>query len=614
MTPRIRKTFLWFFPGPGLTLLAFLYLTAASWQRWADPIIDFGQQAYLPWVLSEGAVLYRDVDYFHGPLAAYIHALLFYLSGPGILHLAIFNIILTGLTAVLLNAVLKHLAPASAARLGQVAFVGAFAFACHRGWAGLNFVTPYVYDLTYGVLLSFAALHVFVRNVDRLRPQPMFVLGVLWGLVFLTKVEVFVALSAALVFGLAAWHYAKSIERGRCLRNGIFTATGLVIPFACFLLYFAMQMPLGDAVQSLLAPYARVFHPGVKKIVFYSSILGTSSLGESLAAMGVHLSVFLIAGYALHRINRAFTLPENRIRTFQIGAVFLTLIGLSALYPVIPWLEITRSFPLALFGVFVLEAVRFYKSRNRRHMVSTQLPLWVWMVFALAMTLKVVLNLKMYHIGFALALPATLVMIVLVFGCWLPRVDPSPPARSLLQPVIYAAFLFAIGVFVHLSSSHYANKTFPVGRGPDTIYDYSPRGKDHTGRFITRGLVLQYAMEWLDDHMDEDDTLLTLPDAMMLNYQLRRRFPTRDTIFNPLTILLEGELAMLARLKESSPDYVALVHADHSHFGFPFFGKNYGIALNQWVQTEFERVQQIGPPPFTQEGFGLSIYKRRTGP
>ncbi|MCF8721673.1 glycosyltransferase family 39 protein [Nitrospina gracilis] len=614
MTPRIRKILLWFFPGPGLTLLVFIYLTVVSWQRWADPIIDFGQQAYLPWVLSEGAVLYRDVDDFHGPLAAYVHALLFYLFGPGIVYLAVFNLILIVLTAILLNAFLKHLAPAPAARLGQITFVGAFAFACHRGWAGLNFVTPYVYDLTYGVMLSFAALYLFVWDMDRLRPQTWLAIGLVWGLAFLTKVEVFVALSASLMFGLVAWHYAKSIECGRCLRNGMLIAVGWVIPFACFLLYFAVQMPLGDAVQSLLSPYARVFHPGVKKIAFYSSILGTSSLGESLAAMGVHLSAFLIVGYTLHRINRAFTLPENRIRTFQIAAVVTTLAGLWALYPLIPWLEITRSFPLALIVIFALGAARFFKSENRRHFVLTHLPFWVLMGFALAMTLKVILNLKMHHIGFALALPATLAMIVLVFGCWLPRVDPAPPARSLLQPVIYAAFLFTIGVFVHLSSSHYAHKTFPVGRGPDMIYDYTPRGKDHTGHFITRGLVLQYAMEWLDARMKPTDTLLTLPDAMMLNYQLKRRFPTRDTAFNPLAILLDRELAMLARLKQSLPDYVALVHADHSHFGFPFFGKNYGTALNQWVQTEFERVQQIGPPPFTQEGFGISIYKRRTGP
>lgn len=55
-------------PALHLALLAGLsvWQLAVSWRRWADPIVDFGRELYIPWRLSEGAVLYRDVEDFYG--------------------------------------------------------------------------------------------------------------------------------------------------------------------------------------------------------------------------------------------------------------------------------------------------------------------------------------------------------------------------------------------------------------------------------------------------------------------------------------------------------------------------------------------------------------------
>ena len=58
--------------GGGVFALA----AALSWRRWADVLVDFGLQLYLPWRISEGDVLYRDVLYLAGgPLSQYFNAL-----------------------------------------------------------------------------------------------------------------------------------------------------------------------------------------------------------------------------------------------------------------------------------------------------------------------------------------------------------------------------------------------------------------------------------------------------------------------------------------------------------------------------------------------------------
>src|SRR5690349_6281888 len=70
----------------GLLALAGLtgYFLWTSWFKWPDPLIDFGRELYLPWRIIHGAVLYRDVDDYYGPLSQYWNAGLFAVFGPGV--------------------------------------------------------------------------------------------------------------------------------------------------------------------------------------------------------------------------------------------------------------------------------------------------------------------------------------------------------------------------------------------------------------------------------------------------------------------------------------------------------------------------------------------------
>src|SRR5271168_3214365 len=71
----------------------FATLAVKTWRKWPDLIIDFGAQLYMPWQISTGAVLYRDVHYLAGgPLSQYYHALLFKIFGASFLTLVMSNL------------------------------------------------------------------------------------------------------------------------------------------------------------------------------------------------------------------------------------------------------------------------------------------------------------------------------------------------------------------------------------------------------------------------------------------------------------------------------------------------------------------------------------------
>ena len=63
--------------GVGVILIAGVTMLVISWRKWLDPTVDFGRELYVPWQLSQGQVLYRDIAYFNGPLSPYFNALVF---------------------------------------------------------------------------------------------------------------------------------------------------------------------------------------------------------------------------------------------------------------------------------------------------------------------------------------------------------------------------------------------------------------------------------------------------------------------------------------------------------------------------------------------------------
>jgi len=47
--------------GPAVIAAVFLAMLVWTWQTWADVLVDFGVQLYVPQQLARGKVLYRDI-------------------------------------------------------------------------------------------------------------------------------------------------------------------------------------------------------------------------------------------------------------------------------------------------------------------------------------------------------------------------------------------------------------------------------------------------------------------------------------------------------------------------------------------------------------------------
>ena len=133
--------------GGAAVALCLVLLAAQTWRKWGDLAVDFGVQLYLPWKLSAGAVLYRDVAYLTGgPLSLYYHAWLFRLFGVSVLTLVMSNLVILILLAALVYGCFYRIADAWTATVAGLALVLVFAFGQYGSDGIFNYVSPYSHE------------------------------------------------------------------------------------------------------------------------------------------------------------------------------------------------------------------------------------------------------------------------------------------------------------------------------------------------------------------------------------------------------------------------------------------------------------------------------------
>ena len=137
-----------------LPFATFLLLAGISWNRWVEPFVDTGRELMVPWRLSEGEALYRDVRFYYGPLGPYLAAAVDLTAGRSFAARIALSAVVALLHVAALAALARRLlSPAAAALVASLA-VGVCFFlrpgGCH--------LFPYSFDTALAVAAVTGAL------------------------------------------------------------------------------------------------------------------------------------------------------------------------------------------------------------------------------------------------------------------------------------------------------------------------------------------------------------------------------------------------------------------------------------------------------------------------
>jgi hypothetical protein len=268
------------------------------------------------------------------------------------------------------------------------------------------------------------------------------------------------------------------------------------------------------------------------------------------------------------------------------------------------WFDCGASLPLLGLATCILLSMNYKILSGERDLTFPLL----WSVFGLVLLAKLGLFSRIWHYGFALAMPAAVTAIFLLL--WLLPVvlekkynlDPRP-----FRMAVWLVLMIGFGFLVHVSESWYTTKTQTVGQGGDRILTFDqnlhPAGGD-----------VQLALAWIEKNVPPEGTLAVLPEGTTINYLSRRANSTPCLDWTPTVLTAFGQAGMTAAFEKNPPDYICLVTRDMAEFGVGDFGSSagYGGELMQWIGKNYEPVYQIGQEPLRRGMFGIEILKRHS--
>jgi hypothetical protein len=519
--------------------------------------------------------------------------------------LVIFNLLLLAVITALIYGFFLRISDPITATAVSLTFLGVFAFSQHTGIGNNNYITPYSHEMTHGILLSFIGLTVWQALMKEPKGSYLFTLGAVNGMVFLTKPEFFVALAGS--SGLAGILLCSKKkfspkELGRFWGIG---AIGFSAPVAFFLFYLSSSLGFQEAVKGILTPYQLLSQKELLDNPYYLWTSGFDHPWENLGEMfknllKVSLIILLMIFYAigLGRIRSS----RLRLTIYIFSGIVLCLI-LPILIRKISWLYQARCLPIvSLFSTlyFGYRVILKKEESSFEHSLS----FFILSLFSLLLLGKIILKAQVFHYGFALAVPATLLTVAL-FSDLLPLTIKEKFKNPFLFRVL-SIVLLGIFILAHIDISRraYALKNYTITSSKGTLVTWDPQR-------LPRGKIIETTLQDLNLRLMPQEGFIVFPEGIMLNFLTARKNPSPFINFMPPELIVFKEDRILAAIQKSPPEYILIADKSTEEYGYQYFGRDYGQKIFGWLMKSYKPVATIGASPLTGAGFGIQILIRK---
>ena len=309
------------------------------WRRSGDLVIDFGRELYVPWQLSQGRVLYRDLAYLYGPLSPYLNLCWWKLFGGGRGAVMTGNAIVLVATVAALYRVLLKLTGGDgyAATIASLFFLVNGAFGVDTGLTNYNFLTPYAHGMTHGLLLCLLVVLAVLRLHQNRRPLDAMWVGLTTGLAALTKPEICAAAVVAAMVGMLAVLISEASSNRRWRFIAMSVAAALIPPLGALLLLWT-AMPFKTAYEGVLGGWQHIGKPYVIHTPFYRDGLGIDFTRRSVEKLFRYSCLYCQFALGLGLVGLAMRRrPKLSVAAGVVAGIGLFILGQKYPYSVPFW-------------------------------------------------------------------------------------------------------------------------------------------------------------------------------------------------------------------------------------------------------------------------------------
>jgi len=601
--PRVPASW-WEVAGFAMLALLTVFFLAESWRKWPDPLIDFGRELYLPWRIAHGAVLYRDVDDFYGPLSQYLNAGLFALFGPGLMVLVTANLAIFGGILVTLYVLFRRAWGPAAAFVSSAIFISVFSFSQFDVIGNYSYAAPYAHEVTHGLLVCLLLTAVLPAWVECATPRRSFVAGGLFGLAAVLKPEIMLASGLVTLAALAARRWRRRLLPPRAIGAW---AAGAALPTGGFAVYFSTRVPWRSAPGLACRAWLNV----VSSTRFTGDPLESGFLGLDRPGRHLleHAAATLLALLLVTVIAGSARLADRSSPRRWRWLVAVALAGgMAAIaWSVIPWANTGRCLlGLALIYVLMCAATLLSEPRPEEGPRTSVLRLLL-AVLAAALMARMVLNGRISQFGFYQAALAALLVPAVLIGEMPAKLGAGRWGRAVAAAGCLGLLVPGVVTLAGESRQWLRMKTHPIGEGLDRFYSFTPQA-DPTGEIVDQ------TASWLRTRAGgQARTLLVLPQGEMINYLARLPSPVAPFFFFSAATRGDREAAIVRDLAAHPPEWIALVSCDLREYGVQRYGErpDQGGQILAWARKSYEPVATLGGDPLDFQERGALILQRK---
>jgi hypothetical protein len=564
-----------------LILATTLSLTYWLWSRTGEIILDFGNELYTAWQLSQGKVLYRDVACLYGPLSPTLNAAVMRIFGPSLNTILTANLIILILTTLMLHQLLRIMSSALAAATGTIFFLCIFALSAPTRLTNYNFLTPYAHQITHGFLLCLAAIWCIDWFYRTRSSRAAIAGGLLTGLTFLTKPEIFLGCAAAYFLGLFAAIWLTRPKRITAIIVVAVISTALP-PLIAFL-YFASKMPAHAALDGVLSGWQFVNNPSVLSTPFYKGSFGTDQPITNSLLMLEYAGIYAVAAAALAFLAtiavKLWGRRQSIVFALVLGAVAcLSLLQIGNQFASF-WADAGRGLPLFAIFAAILTFRHLANARDDQTIARRALLQWTLAILSLSFLAKIFLFARLYQYGFVLAVPCAMLAVIGLID-WLPNwIQKKSASPAIIQ-------MGAIGFFAALIIHNLAVTQRVLSERTLSI-PLTFGGTAWTRPTNSASVVI---IRWLTRDTRPTDTIAIIPDAAGINYAAGRSSSVPYTEMHPMGLNLYGESNVTFAFNNQPPDYILIMDFSETAFGARTFGRDYGLDLSSWIAHHYRPI------------------------
>ena len=578
----------------GIIFIVSLILFVFFYAKFNVYLVDVSREAYLPWQVLKGQVLYKDIFNVYGPLGYQINAIAYAIFGIKLSTLYLMGF----LNSLVILFTTFFIGKLFVDKKTALCISGLTLFVCVYAKNFFNFIFVYSYSAVYalsGLLLSLLAILFYIRDKKNLYLTLSFFFA---GFAFANKIEY--APYFAFIFACLPFFVKKD------WKQYLYSfAAFMLMPVISFGVLFIQGMSLKDLLEAAVLIKKLISAPVTNYFYYnYGLYFNPPMVWDGVRLLAAMLKTAIPYGLVLYGINFLCKRHSNNklllfgSNIFIIFASFAIIIKkynlMYNMYAgIFAWLGLAMLVILPISCVYC--AVVLYKNKFDFKKLDSIDKMFLFLAFSsVIVSLKGLFSIFLTCYG-TFNLAVMFLPFVIFFVYYVPKACKFID-RDILSAVIKNLCVAVMMAFLIMTMYRIGEERYVVVKQPrGTIYMRDLYGKQND------------LIELIRNKTAKDAKVVSVPEGAIINFLAERDTDNKYYYLIPVNVDIFGKEKILSDFKKNPPDYFLLNDLLYSVYRKGAFC-SYAENVCDFIKSDYVPVYKTTAPV----SFTLYRYKHTT--